>query len=90
MQIIEETYGLFELPVNEGKQKLQVQVWKPPEPGWVKVNTGTEIRCLAIDKTPMNSTMPCTSILAVRSKIGGPDDMNSPSLQCPATARVVQ
>jgi hypothetical protein len=39
MQIIEETYGLFELPVNEGKQKLQVQVWKPPEPGWVKVNT---------------------------------------------------
>jgi hypothetical protein len=39
MQIIEETYGLFEPPVNEGKQKLQVQVWKPPEPGWAKVNT---------------------------------------------------
>jgi hypothetical protein len=38
MQIIEEHMASLELPVNEGKQKLQVQVWKPPEPGWVKVH----------------------------------------------------
>jgi hypothetical protein len=50
----------------------------------------TEIRCLAVGKAPMNSTIHCTSILAVGSRIDGPDDMNSPSLQCPATVRVVQ
>jgi hypothetical protein len=38
MQIIEEHMASLELPVNEEKQKLRVQVWKPPEPGWVKVN----------------------------------------------------
>jgi hypothetical protein len=41
----------------------------------------TEIRCLAVSKAPMNSPMPCTPILAVGSRIDGPDDVNSPVLQ---------
>jgi hypothetical protein len=45
----------------------------------------TEIRCLAVGKAPMNSTVTCTSILAVGSRINGPDDINGPALQCPAT-----
>jgi hypothetical protein len=38
----------------------------------------------------MNSTVPCTSILVVGSRIDGPDDINSPALQCPATVHAVQ
>jgi hypothetical protein len=47
---------------------------------------GTEIRCLAVGKARMNSIVPCTPILAIRLRINGPDDMNSPCyrvhLQC--------
>jgi hypothetical protein len=50
----------------------------------------TEIRCLAVGKAPMNSTVPCTPILAVGSRIDGRDDMNRAALQCPATMHVVQ
>jgi hypothetical protein len=50
----------------------------------------TEIRCLAVGKAPMNSTVPCISTLAVGSRIDGPDDINSPALQCPATVHAVQ
>jgi hypothetical protein len=35
MQIIEKHMAYLELPVNEGKQKLQVEVWKPLESGCV-------------------------------------------------------
>jgi hypothetical protein len=43
-----------------------------------------------VGKAPMNSTVPCTSILAVGSGIDGPDDMNSSALQCPATVHAVR
>jgi hypothetical protein len=50
----------------------------------------TEIQCLAVDKARMNSTVPCTPILAIRSRIDGPDDMNSQVLQGPSTVYAVQ
>jgi hypothetical protein len=45
----------------------------------------SEIRCLAVGKARVSSTVPCTPILAIGLRIDGQDDMNRPMLQGPST-----
>jgi hypothetical protein len=56
----------------------------------IRYGNRTEIRCLAVGKARVNSTVPCTPILTIGLRIDGPDDINSPVLQGPSTLYTLQ